>query len=260
MAQSPLGSHVPRSDVLAEARARHADSVQVNISSPRSWAAPSVKGDEDELLNSDLRLIVHSPYLINPSSLNPDVRAKSRTALAQQLDAAALVGAEGLVVHAGHPTGSGTVQDAFDGWLETLSGWSSSLPILIENTATGKASPGRDLQHWADLIRFLSDNTDHVIGACFDTCHAHAGGIGDISFEQVVQAVGPLGAVHLNDSRDEADSGRDRHENLNAGHMDPAYLRAFTIDALSANVPTLVETPGGAKEQGRDVLWLRESL
>ncbi len=65
------------------------------------------------------------------------------------------------------------------------------------------------------------------VGFCLDTCHAHAGGN---SLETVVDDVrkitGRIDLVHCNDSRDDFDSGADRHANLGNGQIDPDLLAA----------------------------------
>ena len=61
--------------------------------------------------------------------------------------------------------------------------------------------------------------------------------------------------MHCNDTRDEFDSGADRHANLGAGQIDPDLLAAVVRDA---GAPVVVETPGGAEEHSADIAWLRE--
>jgi deoxyribonuclease-4 len=66
---------------------------------------------------------------------------------------------------------------------------------------------------------------------------------------------GRIDLVHANDSRDDFDSGADRHANLGAGRIDADELRGVI---RAAGAPVVVETPGGAVEQGADIAWLRE--
>jgi deoxyribonuclease-4 len=96
------------------------------------------------------------------------------------------------------------------------------------------------------------------VGFCLDTCHAHAGGI---PLESVVQAVfkvtGRIDLVHCNDSRDDFDSGADRHANFGAGRIDPDLLASVVRDA---GAPVICETPGGPAEHQADFAWLRQRL
>ncbi|MGZ4476901.1 MAG: deoxyribonuclease IV, partial [Nocardioides sp.] len=60
-----------------------------------------------------------------------------------------------------------------------------------------------------------------------------------------------------NDSRDEFDSGADRHASLGAGRIDPDLLAQVIRDA---DAPVVCETPGGAEEHQADFAWLRDRL
>ena len=97
-----------------------------------------------------------------------------------------------------------------------------------------------------------------MVGFCLDTCHAHAGGNALETVVDDVHAItGRIDLVHCNDSRDEFDSGADRHANLGQGRIDPDLLAAVVRDA---GAPVMLETPGGAAEHADDIAWLRERL
>jgi deoxyribonuclease-4 len=252
-----LGSHVSRATALDDARAIDADVVQVFLSAPQTWASPRPRGDEQALRDSGLALFVHAPYLVNPASLNPDVRAKSRVALEAQAAAAHAIGARGLIVHGGHPTGSGTIADGISGWLEVLDGWQGAVPLLIENTAGGNAAVARRFDAFAQLVDAVRAQ-GHNVGVCLDTCHAHAGGEGLAGIvERLVAFAGAIDFMHVNDSKDGFDSGRDRHENLGQGQCAIDELLAAVG---SANCPAVVETPNGLSAQAADVALLRQAL
>ena len=51
---------------------------------------------------------------------------------------------------------------------------------------------------------------------------------------------GRIDLVHLNDSRDEFGSARDRHANIGTGTIDP---EALTAVCAAAGAPVVVETP-----------------
>jgi deoxyribonuclease IV len=252
-----IGSHVERTDPLGGAHARNAEVIQINLSSPRSWRAPSTRGDEETLAASDMDIFVHSPYLINPASIRAEQRDKSRQCLEEQSRAAAQIGATGLVVHGGHPTGGGTVADGINGWLEVLSNADLPCRILIENTAGGNAAVARHLDALEKLFAAIR-GAGHDVGFVLDTCHAHAGGMNlDGLVARLIDAVGEIDLVHVNDSKDTAGCGRDRHETLGQGLI-PHGAIAEIVGA--ANAPAVVETPGAAENQAADITWLRQRL
>jgi len=68
---------------------------------------------------------------------------------------------------------------------------------------------------------------------------------------------GRIDLVHANDSRDEFDSGADRHTNFGSGHIAGDAL-AGVIRAAGA--PVVCETPGGLEGQTADIAWLRSQI
>ncbi len=252
-----IGSHVERANPLEGAAERHAEVIQINLSAPQTWREPLLRGDEGAIVSSGITVFVHAPYLVNPASINPELRAKSRRCLQQQTRAAAAVGAKGLVVHGGHPTGGGSVEDGIAGWLEVLDGWTPEVPILVENTAGGSAAVARHLDALSALFSALR-TAGHDPGFTLDTCHAHAGGIDPAGIVELCRAAtGRVDLVHLNDSKDDFGSGRDRHENLGHGRVDPEWLLEVV---RSAEAPVVVETPNGADAMATDIAWLHSRL
>ncbi len=96
------------------------------------------------------------------------------------------------------------------------------------------------------------------VGFCLDTCHAHAGGEELLGLVDRVKAItGRIDLVHANNSKDGFGSGRDRHDNLRGGTIDPELVVAVI---RAAGAPVIVETPGGTEGQASDIAFLREQL
>jgi deoxyribonuclease-4 len=251
-----IGAHVDQHDPLAGARAVEADVVQFFLGDPQGWKKPAPREDVDVLRGASIPLYVHAPYLVNLASPNNRIRVPSRKILREHAEAAAEIGAAALIVHGGH-VGKG--QDPADGvgrWQRTFQMWEPPLPILIENTAGGDNAMARRLDAMARLWDAVA-GFDRV-GFCLDTCHAHAGGEELVDLvERVLAITGRIDLVHCNNSKDSFDSGRDRHDNLGAGQIDPKLLVAV-VEA--AGTPVVCETPGGAVGQGSDIAFLRAQL
>jgi deoxyribonuclease-4 len=249
-----VGSHVPAGDPLAEAAAREADVVQVFLSNPQSWKAPKEREDAEALRASDIEIYVHAPYLVNVVSPNNRVRIPSRKIIQQTCDAAAEIGARGVVVHGGHLTDdTEPVEEGFDRWRKALESVDSEVPVLIENTAGGDRAMARRLDVLAQLWDVIGDLDP---GFVLDTCHAWAGGEPfDELVERTLAVVGTISLVHANDSKDPFDSRRDRHQNLGKGEIPPDQLASVIV---GAGAPIVVETPGDAPEQAADIAWIRE--
>jgi deoxyribonuclease-4 len=111
-----IGAHVDSTDPLAEAAARDADVVQFFLSDPQGWKAPLPRPDADTLRSSEIDIYIHAPYLINVATTNNRIRIPSRKNLLNHADAAATVGAKGLIVHGGHMNTGDDPQIGFDNW------------------------------------------------------------------------------------------------------------------------------------------------
>ena len=247
-----IGAHVPAADPLGEARARGADVVQIFLSNPQSWRKPVPRSDAADLASADIPIYVHAPYLINLCADNNRVRIPSRRILQETCDAAAEIGAAGVVVHGVHVSGDGYVSEGYDRWKKALDQLETSVPVLIENTAGGDKAVARRLEQLAGLWAAVGDRG---VGFVLDTCHAWAGGEPlDELVGKVLDITGRIDLVHLNDSRDPFASRRDRHANIGDGEI-PEDLLAAVVAAVDC--PVVVETPGGAEEQAADIAWAR---
>ena len=152
------------------------------------------------------------------------------------MDAAAEIGARGLIVHGGHVNKDDDPAVGFDNWRKAIEATDLKIPLLIENTAGGDNAMARYLDRIkgvfdADRRRRSGRTTS---GFCLDTCHAHAGGIPLESVVDEIRAItGRIDLVHCNDSRDEFDSGADRHANVGAGKIDPDLLARSSATPVS---------------------------
>lgn len=255
-----IGTSVPARQPLVDADAVGADVVQLHLSAPRNWKDPVGRDDADELAASGRVATSHAPYLVNPASATASVRDKSWHCLQAELDACATVAAGGLVVHAGQAGVDGTIEQALERWLAGIGQLTGAVPLLIENTASGNAAPGRHLADWISLVAALRAEARVPIGVCLDTCHAFAGDPAAADdptgwVTEVRERLGGIDVLHVNDSEVEAGGGNDRHAALGDGEMGDA-LAAMV---LAAEAPVaLLETPGDDERRSRDIAWLRD--
>jgi deoxyribonuclease-4 len=254
-----IGAHVDPAEPLAEAAARGADLIQFFLTDPQGWTDPQDRADAEAIRAAEIDVYVHAPYRINVASSNNRIRIPSRKLLFSHAAGAAKVGAKGLIVHGGHVEKADGLDAGFDNWRKTFAYAADqggfATPVLIENTAGGDNACAR---RFDNLARLWDAIGDHEVGFCLDTCHAHAGGEDLLGIVDRVKAItGRIDLIHANNSRDGFDSGRDRHDNLADGEIDPELIVAVI---RAAGAPALVETPGGAKGQGADITYLRERL
>jgi deoxyribonuclease-4 len=266
--RSLVGSHVAVAGGLVKGGIGEADEVgaevvQVFTGNPRGWAETPIDADADEAfrqacLEREMPAFIHAPYLINFGSPSPETLAKSSSALAYSLRRAASVGATAVVLHAGSAVLGNRWDDAMtqtrEQLLPLLDDAPSGVRLLIEPTAGGGGALAADT---VSLAAYLAVLDDARVGVCIDTCHLHAAGH-DLStpagmtreLKALVKAIGAgrIGLVHVNDSRDDAGSKRDRHASLGDGTIGlPALGALFTSPALRG-VPMVVETPTHAED------------
>jgi deoxyribonuclease-4 len=258
-----IGAHVDSTDPLAEAAARSAEVLQFFLADPQGWKKPKPHPEATGLRaaadSGAVDLFVHAPYVLNVASTNNRIRIPSRSLLTAHAQAAAEIGARGLIVHGGHVTKSDDPDIGFDNWRKVFAQAADSggfpVRILIENTAGGDHAIARRFDRLARLWDAIGE---YDPGFCLDTCHAHAGGEDLLGIVDRVKAItGRIDLIHANDSRDGFGSGADRHANFGSGQIDPELIVAVIA---AAGAPVVCETPGGADGQAADIAYLRDHL
>jgi deoxyribonuclease-4 len=258
-----IGAHVGQADPVAAAIARGAEVVQFFLGDPQGYDAPVLPGDSAQFReaarSAGLDVYVHAPYLINVATTNNRIRIPSRKLLSQYAEAAASIGAKALIVHGGHVPASADPAQGFANWQKVFERTEFPLPLLIENTAGGDNAMARTLEAITRLWHAIdAAGAAGNAGFCLDTCHAHAGGEELQGLVDRVKAItGRIDLVHCNNSRDEFDSRRDRHDNLERGTIDPKLI----VEVVrAAGAPVVCETPDDDNGQAADIRWLRDQL
>ena len=253
-----IGAHVHRGDPFAAATSWEAEVAQFFLGDPQDWKAPTFPGEpaalRDAFAEARIEVFIHAPYRINVATTNNRIRIPSRKLLGQYLEAAATIGAAGVIVHGGHVDAGAEPEQGYENWQKAVERIERPVPMLIENTAGGDRAMARGLDAVARLWEAIAGGLDDNVGFCLDTCHAYAGGeeLAGI-VDRVKSITGRIGLVHCNNSRDEQGSGRDRHAGIPDGTIDPALL----LDVVRASgAPAVCETPDPAG----DISWLRERL
>ena len=252
---------------LAYAAATGAEAIQVFVANPRSWTAPPGDPAQDEALRqAALPVFVHASYLINLGSSDELTAARSVSALEHALRRGEEIGARGVVVHTGSAVGADReaglrqVASALVPLLDKLGDHSPDL--LLEPMAGQGQMLCADV---ADLAAYLDALGRHPRACvCLDTCHVFAAGHdltadgGPAALLDALAAVGgQLKLVHANDSATGCASRRDRHANIGAGEIGTGPMRGLLHHPALADVPFVVETPGGQEAHARDIAALK---
>lgn len=248
-----IGAHVSPDDPLGAAASEDADCVQIFLGDPQSWKKPPPRDDLDALRSSPVPIYVHAPYIVNLASPNNKIRIPSRKVLQQACDAATDIGATAVIVHGGHVTADDDENDGFVRWRKGMQALQTEVPVYLENTAGGDHAMAR---HFDTIARLWDHIADFGVGFCLDTCHAHAAGEALLDSVDRIRAItGRIDLVHCNDSKDVAGSGRDRHEHLGHGQIEPDLLVAVV---RAADAPVICETGDDGRKD--DIAWLKERV
>ena len=260
-----IGFHVSMAGGLEQAVARAVErgctALQTFCGNPRGWTfgrrgSGEVAAFREARAEADLSpYVVHACYLINVCAGSRDVFDRSVRRLADELALSARLGADYYVLHPGSHKGKPPawgVARAAEGIGAALGRAGRAPMILLENMASPHG-PGGDLELLGDLVRRLDDPAGPPgLGVAIDSCHAFGAGY-DLRrtsevqrlVEDVVRHVGieRLRLLHVNDSRDEAGSRRDRHEHIGKGVIGRQGLRNLLNHPDLANLPLVLETP-----------------
>ncbi|HEX2047958.1 MAG TPA: deoxyribonuclease IV [Acidimicrobiales bacterium] len=256
---------------LRRAEAMGAQVMQVFAQSPRQWRYPEGNAERVVAFSEAWpaspvvrRVVCHAPYLINLGSGDAEMYERSNACLAENLRAAAAMGASGLVLHLGSHLGAG-----LDARLDTIvSGLrraldASDCPVLLENTAGAGGTIGRSFEELARVIAHAGG--DPRLGLCLDTQHAWAAGMSfdtvaeaDALLDEIGRTVGieRLACLHVNDSKVPRAAGLDRHDNVGRGRIGRPAFRALLGHPRLQGLPAVLEVPG-TDNQGPDARELR---
>ena len=274
-----FGAHVSSSGGISNAidRAEElgCDAVQVFTQSPRMWRPTSHKPEEvarfrERRAEAGIGAVVcHALYLVNLASPDPVIYGKSVAAMRASLEAAAAIGAEAVIFHVGSHLGSGFeagLERVVPALQELLELTTDDLWLLMENSAGAGGTIGRSTGELAALCEALGRHPR--LGVCLDSCHWYVSGIDVTDPVLLDAAVADLDArigldrlrcLHVNDSKAELGSNRDRHDSIGRGLLGE-QLGVFLAHPAFQGLPAILETPGpdGHGADAAEVQRLRE--
>lgn len=215
-------------------------------------------------------LVVHVNYLVNLASCNPEIRAKSIATFRAELERAALVGAEYLVVHPGSYRDQPidvAISACADGICQAADGFAGPVTVLLENTAGSGCNLGSTFEELRAIRDLATAASPVPVGYCLDTCHLLAAGFDIATVAGLRQTIGQadevlgLGHVavfHCNDSKAPLGSRVDRHAKIGTGHIGAEPFRRLLAMTKLRGKTFISETP--VEEEGdeaRNMAMLR---
>jgi len=280
-----FGAHVSASGGISNAidrgQAIGCQSIQVFTHNPRTWkpinhTPEQIAAFREKAAAAGMGPIVsHGLYLMNLGAADKEVStgppAKGITrnidrasieSLTQHLQIGEELGLAGVVLHVGSSKGSTTGESIARigaGIGEALDAVPGTCSIYLENTAGAGDTIGRTFEQ----LRAVADAAGHPdrVGFCLDTQHLFAsgfpiheeGGIDQVlsDFDRIV-GLDRLKCLHLNDSKTEFGSNRDRHENLGDGLIGEDGFRRILGHPALQGLPVILEVPGSGDGPDED--------
>ncbi len=199
------------------------------------------------------KVIVHAPYIINLANEDPEKHNFSIQFLKEEVKRCETLGVKYMVLHPGSHVGAGIdrgIELIIDGLNKILE--DSKVMILLETMAGKGSEVGSKLEEIKRIIDGI--NNKDLVGVCIDTCHLNDGGY-DLSdfdkfldmFDKII-GIDKIYCVHVNDSKNEKGSHKDRHENIGFGTIGFDTLINVIYNEKLKDVPKILETPYINKE------------
>ncbi|AMK09974.1 deoxyribonuclease IV [Pseudodesulfovibrio indicus] len=259
-----LGSHMSIAGGLHMAFERirrvGGTALQIFTRNQRQWKVPELTDYDAELFAmaweqwGDYPIAAHDSYLINLASDKPDLLSRSLLAFAEELRRIEKLSVPYLVTHPGSHLGAGAEEGIrryaanLDRAIED-SGTAGAM-VLLETTAGQGTNLGSTFEELAAIID-ASAHPDRL-GVCYDTCHTFAAGY-DIrtpeayaatfdAFDRII-GIDRLKFFHLNDTKNEFGSHKDRHEHIGRGEIGEAGFANIVRDPRFRDIPMTLETP-----------------
>ncbi|MEW6381125.1 MAG: deoxyribonuclease IV [bacterium] len=253
--------------------------IQIFTGFNNRWHSKAISDEEIEDFQRQKSRIgiifAHNNYLINLASPDPELSRTSYNSMLEEMQRAGSLDLPYLVIHPGSHRGSGEraglrrIARHLDNLFAETG--NSRSRILLETTAGQGSNLGYRFEHLAEVLSAV--HYPDRVGICFDTCHVFAAGY-DLrtpegyrkAFEEFDRLIGTsrILAFHLNDSKHESGSRKDRHEHIGQGVLGITAFRMLLNDARFAEIPMVIETPKGdgmrLEEDERNLSILRSLI
>jgi deoxyribonuclease-4 len=264
-----FGAHVSSAgglhNALIAAKEIGINTIQVHPSAPQRWnTTPYPPGTENEFLSllpdsGVTKVFFHAIYLINMATPDNQKFSLAKTSLLNYLDLSARIGGAGVIFHVGSLKAQPDEAEGYDRVVSGINALMEKAPknsrLIMEVAAGSGAVIGDQLEELA-LIYSQLEKRDQV-GFGLDTQHMWASGYDLVNnLEDVVEQIEKIftldkvWSIHLNDSKTELASRKDRHENIGDGLIGSDALERFFMHPKFSDIPFILETPALESVEG----------
>lgn len=195
------------------------------------------------------KVIVHAPYIINlANNIDPSKYEFSINFLKEEINRCEDLGIKYLVLHPGSHVGLG-VDIGIKNIIEALNQIlvDTNVTILLETMAGKGSEIGVNFHELKKIITGVQKKKN--IGVCLDTCHLNDAGYDVKDFDKLLDYFDEIiglefvKCLHVNDSKNECNTHKDRHENLGFGTIGFDNLINTIYNPRLESIPKILETP-----------------
>lgn len=237
-----------------------ADAFALFVKNQRQWSAKPIENKIVSEFRQNLEkaqidpknILPHNSYLINLGHFDKEQRQKSIDAFLDEIYRVNLLGLKMINFHPGSHLNQISEEKCLENIANSINFIlenSQNVKLVIENTAGQGSNVGYNFSHLSYLIENCKDKDR--IGVCLDTCHLFASGY-DIKDEKSYQTTMEefdnlvgfkyLSGLHLNDSKHNLGSKKDRHESLGKGFIGWSGFENIAKDERINEIPLILET------------------
>lgn len=211
------------------------------------------------------QILAHAPYTMNACAKDADLREFVYETMCDDLSRLEYFPNGMYNFHPGSHVKQGVEVgiDYIAQMLNRINEKQYKTTILLETMAGKGTEVGRSFEELASIIEKVED-TSHL-GVCLDTCHVFDAGydiVNDLEgvLEQFDKVLGieRLKAIHLNDSKNELGSHKDRHEKIGEGQIGFSAFEKIVNHPKLRKLPFFLETPNELEGYAKEIETLRK--
>lgn len=209
-------------------------------------------------------LFAHGAYTMNLASASEDTRDFAKMILKDDLERLKVIPNSYYIFHPGSHVKQGS-EKGIELIVEALNeaiGEDNESIILLEGMSGKGTEIGRNMEELKAIIDGVKNNKN--MGICIDSCHLYSSGFdivndldGVVNHIDKVLGLERLKAVHLNDSKVEFGSNKDRHEIIGDGTIGKEAIINIINHPYLKNLPFNLETPNDLDGHKIEIEMLR---
>lgn len=243
-----------------------ANSFQFFTRNPRGGKAKDIdiedvkKFDKLREDNNFGQIVAHAPYTMNLCSDKESVREFANEILKDDLKRMKMIKDSHYVFHPGSHIKQGKeigiryIIDALNDAIDE----ENNISILLESMSGKGSEIGDKLEDLNEIIKNVRNNKN--LGVCLDTCHLYSSGYDIVSdldgvLDSIDRIIGlnKVKVIHLNDSKTEFSSNKDRHETIGDGTIGIEVIKKIINHPKLKDKVFILETPTDEKGHAKEI-------